>query len=84
MQEINEGFNLDITLKDEDEQKLVVCSLENGGQLHLTLHQARILAIKLITAVGRAEVKHNLKHEDNLSRKAAITPPATGVAGSSF
>lgn len=75
MLEINHRFNLDITLKDEGDRELVVCSLENGDQIQLTLNQARVLACKLIMEVSRAEVRRNLKHEDNISRKAAVAAP---------
>jgi hypothetical protein len=79
MLEINDRFNLDITLKDEGDQELVICSLENGREMQLTPHQARILATNLIAAANRAEVRRNLTHEGNLSRKVTVAPPATGV-----
>jgi hypothetical protein len=75
MLEINHRFNLDITLKDEGDRELVICSLENGDQIKLTLDQARVLACKLIMEVSRAEVRRNLKHEDNISRKVAVAAP---------
>ncbi|HYP67746.1 MAG TPA: hypothetical protein VEP67_05770 [Thiobacillaceae bacterium] len=62
MLKISNELNLDITLKEDGDQELVVCSLEDGGQMQLTLHQARILACKLIMEVSRAEVRNNLKH----------------------
>jgi hypothetical protein len=81
MIEINNGFKLDIVLKDEGDQQLVVCSLENGSQVYLTPHQARSLANQLISVVNRAEVRRNLKHDDKLSRKAVV---AAGVAEPPF
>jgi hypothetical protein len=38
--------------------------------LNLTPHQARVLATELIMAVNRAEVRNNLKHNQNMVRGA--------------
>lgn len=84
MIQIDDRFDLEILIKDEGDQQLVVCFLKDGGQWRLTPHQARILAGKLIAAVNQAEVRYNLKHEGNLSRNAVVARPATGAAGSPF
>jgi hypothetical protein len=84
MLKVNDGFNLNITLKDEVEHDLVVISLENGCQMQLSPHQARILATRLIMAASRAEVRHNLKDKDHFSRKAALVPAEQGSQGNSL
>ncbi|MGA7948661.1 MAG: hypothetical protein WCA45_00680 [Thiobacillaceae bacterium] len=84
MQVINDRPGLGIALKDEGDGERVVCFLENGREIHLTLVQARMLATDLIGAVNRAEVRHNLKREDNLSRSGAATPSAIAAAASSI
>ena len=82
MQVINDRPSLEITLKDEGDGERVVCSLENGHEIQLTLDQARMLATDLIVAVNRAEVRHNLKRQDKLSRSGAVAASATAAATS--
>ena len=79
MARIGKGFNVDVALKDVGGQELVVCSLTNVGQWQLTSDEARIVAIKLIAVVNRAEVRRNLKHNCKLSREAAVADPATRI-----
>jgi hypothetical protein len=43
--------------EDEAGQKMIVCALDNGAQVHLTVHQARRLATHLIQLVARAELR---------------------------
>ena len=79
MARTRKGFNVDVALKDVGGRELVVCSLKNVGQWHLTSDEARIVAIKLIAVVNRADVRRNLKHNDERSRKATVADPATRV-----
>ena len=52
MARTRKGFNVDVALKDVGGRELVVCSLKNVGQWHLTSDEARIVAIKLIAVVN--------------------------------
>jgi hypothetical protein len=46
----------------------VVTVQAHGCELALTPHQARVLATELIMTVNRAEVRNNLKRNQNLVR----------------
>jgi hypothetical protein len=41
----------------------------NNTEVSLTSHQARVLATELIMAASRAEVRENLKRNDNAVRR---------------
>ena len=50
----------------------------HGCAIDLTPHQARVLATELIMAVNRAEVRNNLKNNQNMVRG---TQPGTQKRG---
>lgn len=70
MIELEPGNTLDISLKEDGQgrDRVVLAMQEQGCALHLTPHQARVLATELIMAVNRAEVRNNLKHSQNMVR----------------
>ena len=76
MIELEPGKSLDINLKEDSHgrDRVIVALQTQGCELNLTPHQARVLATELIMAVNRAEVRSNLKHNNNMSRG---TQPAT-------
>lgn len=67
--EMNSENNMHVTLEEDEVSKDLVVFIPGVRQFRLTPHQARILATKLVIAVGRAEVRINLKDSHNLSRK---------------
>lgn len=73
MIELEPGNALEISLKEDAQGRdRVEISLQSPGcSLHLTPHQARVLATELIMAVNRAEVRSNLKHSQNVTRGAS-------------
>lgn len=70
MIDLNQGGSLDVTLKEDAQGRdSVILAIANQGcELSLTPHQARVLATELIMAVNRAEVRNNLKHSQNMVR----------------
>ncbi len=70
MIELEPGKSLDINLKEDalGRDCVMLALKEQGCELSLTPHQARVLATELIMAVNRAEVRSNLKHSHNMSR----------------
>ena len=67
--DMNEQNNVNVSLEEDVAGKeLVVCEL-GARQIRLSLHQARILATQLVVAVNRAEVRLNLKQNQNMTRK---------------
>lgn len=70
MIELKPGNVLDIALKEDSQgrDRVVVTLQSHGCELNLTPHQARVLATELIMAVNRAEVRGNLKHNQNMVR----------------
>lgn len=75
MIELEPGNALEISLKEDAQGRdRVEISLQSPGcSLHLTPHQARVLATELIMAVNRAEVRSNLKHSQNTVRAVPST-----------
>jgi hypothetical protein len=76
MIELEPGNVLDITLREDGNgrDRVIVALAAHGCELNLTPHQARVLATELIMAVNRAEVRSNLRHNQNMVRSSA---PAT-------
>ena len=76
MIELEPGKSLDINLKEDSQgrDRVIVALQTQGCELNLTPHQARVLATELIMAVNRAEVRSNLKNNNNMARG---TQPAT-------
>ncbi len=72
MIELEPGNALDINLQEDGQGRdRIVLSLQaHGCALNLTPHQARVLATELIMAVNRAEVRNNLKNNQNMVRGA--------------
>ncbi len=72
MIELEPGNALDINLKEDGQgrDRVVLSMQAHGCTLNLTPHQARVLATELIMAVNRAEVRNNLKHNQNMVRGA--------------
>jgi hypothetical protein len=70
MIELSQGCSLDITLQEDAQGRdsVVVALMNQGCELSLTPHQARVLATELIMAVNRAEVRNNLKNSQNMVR----------------
>ena len=70
MIELSQGCSLDINLQEDAQGRdsVVLALLNQGCELSLTPHQARVLATELIMAVNRAEVRNNLKHSQNMVR----------------
>src|SRR5512143_3767474 len=70
MIELEPGNALDIALQDDGHGRdRVLLTLQTHARaLSLTPHQARVLATELIMAVNRAEVRSNLKHDQNTVR----------------
>ena len=72
MIELEPGNALDINLKEDGQghDRVVLSMQAHDCTLNLTPHQARVLATELIMAVNRAEVRNNLKHNQNMVRGA--------------
>lgn len=72
MIELEPGNALDINLKEDGQgrDRVVLSMQAHGCSLNLTPHQARVLATELIMAVNRAEVRNNLKNNQNMVRGA--------------
>lgn len=71
MIELTQGGSLDVTLKEDAHGRdsvILALASQQGCELSLTPHQARVLATELIMAVNRAEVRNNLKHSQNMVR----------------
>ena len=70
MIELEPGKSLDINLKEDSQgrDRVIVALQTQGCELNLTPHQARVLATELIMAVNRAEVRSNLKNNNNMAR----------------
>ncbi len=64
--------------EDEAGHKVIVCALDNGAQVHLTVHQARRLATRLIQLVARAEIRGMSGAKDGFSR-GSLEPPVDDV-----
>jgi len=75
MIELEPGNMLDIALKEDTHGRdhVVVTLQTHGCELNLTPHQARVMATELIMAVNRAEVRGNLKHNQNVVRDTQST-----------
>ncbi len=86
MIELESGNTLDINLKEDaqgrDRVELTLQGLDNT--LNLSPHQARVLATELIMAVNRAEVRNNLKHNQNMVRGAHATGQKHGLFNQAF
>ena len=86
MIELESGNTLDINLKEDaqgrDRVELTLQGLDNT--LNLSPHQARVLATELIMAVNRAEVRNNLKHNQNMVRGAQVTGQKHGLFNQAF
>lgn len=86
MIELEPGNTLDIALKEDaqgrDRVELTLQPL--GCALNLTPHQARVLATELIMAVNRAEVRSNLKHNQNVVRGNQSAEPRRGLFHQAF
>lgn len=79
MIELKPGSTLDISLKEDSQgrEHVIVTLLAQGCELELTPHQARVLATELIMAVNRAEVRNNLRHNNqNMVRDGGKPTPA--------
>lgn len=76
MIELKPGSTLDISLKEDAQgrEHVMVTLLAHGCELDLTPHQARVLATELIMAVNRAEVRNNLRHNQNMVRGGQPAP----------
>lgn len=76
MIELEPGNVLDIALQEDAQGRdCVVLSLQaHECALNLTPHQARVLATELIMAVNRAEVRNNLRHNQNMVRGGQPAP----------
>jgi hypothetical protein len=73
MIELESGNSLDINLKEDAQGRdRVELTLLGGCTLNLTPHQARVLATELIMAVNRAEVRNNLKKNQNAVRSVQV------------
>ena len=86
MIELEPGNALEISLKEDAQGRdRVEISLHSPGcSLHLTPHQARVLATELIMAVNRAEVRSNLKHGQNAVRAVPSTEPRRSLFNPAF
>jgi hypothetical protein len=74
MIELESGNSLDINLKEDAQgrDRIVLTLLGLDSTLNLTPHQARVLATELIMAVNRAEVRNNLKKNQNAVRSVQV------------
>lgn len=86
MIELEPGNTLDITLKEDAQgrDRVEVTLQANGSVLTLTPHQARVLATELIMAVNRAEVRSNLKHNQNVVRGGQPAEQKRGLFHQAF
>lgn len=86
MIELEPGNVLDIELQEDAQGRdRVVLSLHaHECALNLTPHQARVLATELIMAVNRAEVRSNLKHNQNMVRREPAAMPRRGLFNQAF
>ena len=86
MIELESGNTLDINLKEDahgrDRVELTLQGLDNT--LNLSPHQARVLATELIMAVNRAEVRNNLKHNQNMVRGVQVPGQKHGLFNQAF
>ncbi len=81
MIELEPGNILDIRLKEDAQgrDRVELTLQSHGCALNLTPHQARVLATELIMAVNRAEVRSNLKHNQNVVRGAQPSVQKRGL-----
>ena len=86
MIELEPGNALSITLQEDGQgrDRVVVTLQAHGCALNLTPHQARVLATELIMAVNRAEVRNNLKHDQNTTRGAPQSEKKRGLFNQAF
>lgn len=64
-----ESNKLDITLSEDQSGDLIVFSVNSDCQIKLTYEDARQLAIRIISAANRAEIRSNLRRNSmGLSR----------------
>jgi hypothetical protein len=86
MIELEPGNELDITLKEDasGRDRVVVTLQAYGCELTLTPHQARVLATELIMSVNRAEVRSNLKHNQNMVRGTQMPEQRRGMFNQAF
>lgn len=86
MIELEPGNTLDISLQEDAQgrDRVVLGVPSHGCVLNLTPHQARVLATELIMAVNRAEVRNNLKNNQNLVRGSKTGELARGAMNQAF
>jgi len=86
MIELEAGSSLEINLKEDSHgrDRVEVMLQAHGYSLNLTPHQARVLATELIMAVNRAEVRGNLKHNQNVARSAQPIEQRRGLFSQAF
>jgi hypothetical protein len=64
-----DSSRFDITLTEDEIGNLIVFSVNSDCQMKLTYEDARTLAIRIISAANRAEIRSNLKRNSmKLSR----------------
>lgn len=74
MIEFGENGAIDIQLEsDVNGRDCVAVKILDQSALMLSSHQARILATELIMAANRAEVRENLRRNENMVRNNSMT-----------
>ena len=86
MIELGPGNTLEIRLKEDAQGRdcVEVALQAHRCSLNLTPHQARVLATELIMAVNRAEVRGNLKHNQEVARGAQPIEQRRGLFNQAF
>jgi hypothetical protein len=86
MIELGPGNTLEISLKEDSQGRdcVEVALQAHRCSLNLTPHQARVLATELIMAVNRAEVRSNLKHNQDVARGAQPIEKRRGLFNQAF
>ena len=67
---------LDLSIReDQAGHDLIVCHLQNGTQVHMKPHEARIVATRLIHLVSQAEIRSMLSRKDRFARTSDRSIP---------
>lgn len=85
MIEFDDVGMLDITLEEDAAgEGRVMVKMTDKCELNLSSHQARILATELIMVANRAEVRENLKRNENMVRKNSTSDQPRGFFQQAF
>jgi hypothetical protein len=75
-----ESSKFDISLTEDENGNLIVFSIDNDCKLKLTYEDARVLAIRIISAANRAEIRSNLKRNNmKLARTSEPQRKSSGL-----